>query len=70
MTPKQFKEQFDNLIRSALSESPAPVAQMILELELAKTRCIAIELHFRNASEASKISKDILDLGVMKLKGN
>ena len=70
MNPKQFSELFRDLINRTLSESPAPVSQMILELELAKARLVQIQLDFLKRQSSAEISKAIVLPGKFGIKGN
>ena len=46
MTANVFKERFDDLMESALNaEDGAPIGMMIFSLEVAKAKCVALQLN-------------------------
>jgi len=65
MTAKQFQDLFRDLIHKAKSENPCPLAQIILELETEKTKCVNIFIELESQKQAREMVKQIIPANKM-----
>lgn len=60
MTAKQFDDAFRDLIHRALSETPCPLSQMVLAMEIEKTRCVNIMIEIETRKREKELAGKII----------
>ena len=67
MTAKEFNERLVNLVGQALQENPAPIHQMLVSLETAKTRMANILIQIEDGKAAKEMAMRIVPANGIKI---
>ena len=66
MTANVFREQFQDLMRRAMSENPVPLAHIIFELEIQRAKCENIFLAIEAQKEQRELDNRIIPATTIK----
>jgi hypothetical protein len=60
MTPQVFHEGLQDLMQRAFASPPVPLSQIIIDLTMAKAKCVAIRMNLDAEMEAREMATKIV----------